>query len=315
MSRYFLALLVLLVPATVFAQKPPKERAKPPVFNQAEIDSTFFPDLFNGNVLVGSRPQNLSVSATPNVQTPVPNGNSPAASPSAAGRWTDIISATTIEDEVKALKLKVDADVTTPTQFASRGYKRCRKNFSTLALMFAIAGEYDGDVRWKEDAPGARDLFYRSAQNSKVGTSQAYNEAKLRKQDLQDLVGGAAFSGKEGTPAADWSQVADRSPLMQRLVSGFDDRLKPMLASQSEFKENSETVFHEAEIVAAISEALMQQGMPDGEDEDYKAFCKQMKEAARSIADAVKLDNYSQASSAAGDISKACSECHEIYRG
>ena len=51
-----------------------------------------------------------------------------------------------MEDEIKAQKLLVDADVTTPSAYAS-GHKAGRRDFSMLAMLFAIAGEYDGDIR------------------------------------------------------------------------------------------------------------------------------------------------------------------------
>ena len=136
-----------------------------------------------------------AVAASPGGTSSPPAGS--AAADTSASGWSAIVSSTAIEDEIKALKLIVDADVTTPSAYAS-GHKAGRRDFSMLAMLFAIAGEYDGEVRWKKDAPAARDLFARTAANSKVGTQQAYNEAKLRKQELQDLVGGQSpYEGKE----------------------------------------------------------------------------------------------------------------------
>ena len=39
-----------------------------------------------------------------------------------------------------------------------------------------------------------------------------------------------------------------------------------------------------------------------------------MKQAALDVAEAVRLDNQEQARRATGEISKSCSECHELYR-
>jgi cytochrome c556 len=39
-----------------------------------------------------------------------------------------------------------------------------------------------------------------------------------------------------------------------------------------------------------------------------------MGKAAREIVEAAKSNNYDQANKAAGEINKACSECHENYR-
>ena len=71
---------------------------------------------------------------------------------------------------------------------------------------------------------------------------------------------------------------------------------------------------HEAEIVAAIAEVLIQDGMLDGDDEDYAAFCKQLLNAAAEVAAAVRLSDSEQARQAVGRVTKSCSDCHEIYR-
>ena len=42
---------------------------------------------------------------------------------------------------------------------------------------------------------------------------------------------------------------------------------------------------------------------------------QQMKKSARNIVDAVKLKNDEAARKAVGEINKACSNCHEDYRG
>ena len=68
-----------------------------------------------------------------------------------------------------------------------------RQDFTVLALLFAIINDYDAQVRWKNDAPALRDAFSRAAGNCKTGSPQAYAEAKLRKDDLTDVVGGNAF--------------------------------------------------------------------------------------------------------------------------
>ena len=313
-----LTLLVLLLAAGpaifAWAQTRQAARARPPVFNPAQTSNIFYDDIFT-EALQGERPApGTSAAANPAaIATPAGGANTPAAT--GGGAWDSLISATTIEDEVKANKLKVDRDVTTPTQFASRGYKMCRKHFSMLAFMFAITSEYSGDVRWKSDAPGARDAFARSARNCKTGTTQAYNEAKTRKQDLQDLLNGSGFAGKPDNPNPDWGNTADRSPLMQRLTTAFDESVKPMTASESEFNGKLDDILREAEIIAAIGHVLQHAEMPDGEDDDYKSYCEQMKQGAQQVVEAVKSKNYAQAASGAGAISKSCTECHELYRG
>ncbi|MCA9161953.1 MAG: cytochrome c [Planctomycetales bacterium] len=310
------ALLLLMPVCWAVAQTGGKtvvRRAKWPKFDKRATQSVFLEDVFSK--LEGERPANLVVAAKPAGGKPSGGGAAGASADVApTGEWASIISPTTIEDEVKALKLVVDEAVTTPGKFAGNDYKTARREFSVLAMLFAIINTYDGDVRWKDQAAASRDVFARTAANAKVGTSQVYNEAKLRKQELQDLIGGAALPDRPASAQNDWSQICDRGPLMQRLETSLNTKLQPWTSNKAEFAKHSEELFHEAEITAAISAVLAKPGMEDGEDEDYAAFAKTMQKAARDIVDAVKLNNAEQASSAVGVINKACSECHELYR-
>lgn len=286
-----------------------KQRAKPPKFG-SEVNRIFFDDLFSK--LQGERPKNPGAV----VAGPAPGaGPTGEATGGASFAWSKMISGSTLENEIKAIKLNVDKSVTTPSDFAGRGHKEVRRDFSILAAMFGIIGEYDADVRWKNMGPAARDLFARTARNTKAGgNDNTYKESKQRKVDLQDLLGGASLQAEAEQADADWSAICDRGPLMQRLDSGFEGKIGNWTSNKAEFDANLEEVMHEAEVVAALSEVLTKEGMDDWEDETYMGFAKRMKQGAMEIASAVKLSNYDQARKASGDVKKACTECHELYR-
>src|SRR5204863_6675169 len=109
--------------------------------------------------------------------------------------------------------------------------------------------EYDGEVRWKKDSPAARDAFARSAANFKVANDAAFNEAKARKEELNDLVGGSSpFANKTAEAKAQWGQVAGRDALMQHLESAWESRLKPALSNKTQFTANSDKVLRDAEM-------------------------------------------------------------------
>lgn len=315
-----ITLLIATVPALLWAQtKGPKvvKRAQPPKFSNK--GDTFFIDAFKDG-LQGKRPANLGqgsaiVGNAPMPATSAPGSASPAGSGVAGSGWASLISATTIEDEIKSLKLQVDQNVTTPSDFAGKGYKLARRDFSVLAMLFAITGEYEGEVRWKKDAPAARDVFGRTAANAKVGTQQVWQEAKLRKDELTDLLGGSSpYGDKQAEPKAPWNEVCGRAPLMQYLESVWEPRLKPLLADKNQFTANGEKVLHDAEMIAAIGEVLAKDGMADADSEEYKQFCHNLRDGARSIIDAVKSKNFEQATTGSTTITKACTECHENYR-
>jgi hypothetical protein len=314
----FCTFLVIAVPGVLAQTKGSKtiRRAQPPKFNS---DSTFYADAFKEG-LVGERPANLGQSSSAS-GTSVASGSSPSAgsgAPAAVGSgsgWSALISSGTIEDEIKGMKSAIDQGVTTPSDFAGKGYKVARRDFSILAMLFAIITEYDGDVRWKSDGPAARDAFARTAANAKVGTVQVFNEAKQRKAEMQDLISGSSpFAGKGGEPKNNWASVCDRAPLMQYLEKVWEPELKPVLSDKAQFAANSEKILHQAEMFAAVGEVLAKDGMMDADSDEYKAFCIRLRDAGKEIAEAVKTKNFDAASKASIEVGKTCTECHENYR-
>lgn len=293
-----------------------------PEFNPSTTQGVFFDNVFEQG-LQGPRPANLGQppAVATGGATDAPASSTPSGGESSSGgggglyAWSKIISPTTIEDEIKALKLSADQNITTPNKFAGGDYRTVRRDFSVLALLLGIVAEYDGEVRWKESAAAARDLFARTAANAKVGTSQVYNEAKQRRDQLNDLVNGTRIEGQNVEAKTKWGATIDRSPLMQKLELAFQGKVLPMTSSAATFKENKAELKHQAELIAAMAEVLKQEGMEDAGDSDYDGHCDKMKNAALEIVEAIKLDNQDAAAKAAGQISQSCSECHESYRG
>ncbi|MFN3149292.1 cytochrome c [Bremerella sp.] len=294
-----------------------ERRAKAPEFNNTTTSIIFFKDVF-AEALQGERPKVLSEN---NTAPPAAMGSSgggtqapAAASGGQAGEWADIISPTTIQDEVKRLNNQLVETVQNVRKFNGGGFEEARRDFTELALLFEIIAEHDGDVRWKEFALSARDGFARAGFNSKVGTDNSFKEAKLRAEDLEQLVRGGSIDVREADPKATWEAIADRPPLMQRLEIAYQKRLKPMTASESEFKSNMEEILHEAEIIAAIGHAMQKEGFEYYDDDDYITYSQKMQDAALKVVKAVKENNADAARTAAGDVGQSCTLCHESYR-
>jgi Cytochrome C' len=301
-----------LIAATKPAPTP--KRARPPKWS-ADVLDAFFPDA--RTKLVGTRPDYEKASAASATTTaPSASGTTPAATvvASRGNGWSNLIDAETIETEIKRLAQEVAKDVTAPAQFKGGGYKDCRREFSILAAMFGIAGEYDGDVRWKDSAPLLRDVFARAGRNCKVGTDQTFQEAIQRKQNLADLISGTRPKTSDAERKADWPQVADLPPLMQRMNIGQQDRLQKWLASKAEFAAHRDDVKHEAQMLATIADIISRPGYEYSDDDTYSEYARNLKQAESDVAAAVDQDNFDQARQAFGRASKACTECHEGYR-
>lgn len=322
MNRISLASLVVILSsiawaALSFAQKPIKRpnRAAPPKFNPADFDGIFFTDALAQ--LQGQRPAPGDATpgrSNPNAMASSTNttSDSEPTSESANTSWKTLISGSSIEDLVKEAKLRIDAVITTPAKFAAGGVIEARKEFTLLATLMAIIQEYPEDIRWKHSAPYGRMIFARMASNCKVGTQPVFNEAKLRTQDLNELLKGSKLSGQAETVS--WDETSDRTPAMKILEWALRENLSKLTASEKEFQQSKEEVKKYAELVAAYGLVLQQQGMSDSDDETYIELSQSMIEAASMVVTATIAGDAESARVAVGKIDQSCNKCHESYR-
>jgi len=294
-----------------------EKRAQRPQFDADAFGDVFYGDL--AAVVRADRPsapelQNLAA-AKAAAQAQAAAAEMPSReSGGGGGGWAKRIAAVSLEDEIKRLKLQYDRVVTTPGAFRSGGYQDARRQLSTLAMLFAVVSQYDGEIRWKEEAAVARDLLARTAFNSKAGSMQVYNEAKLRKADLQALLSGASLNGRDAEAENDWTSIVDRAPLMEYLDVVLYDQLDQLSRSAAEIEENKVSLQRFAEIVAVVGEILLKEGMPGADDEDYRGLSQAMIEAALEARGALQRGDAEQVGLAISEISQSCDACHEQYR-
>ncbi|MCH1495101.1 MAG: cytochrome c [Rubripirellula sp.] len=229
------------------------------------------------------------------------------------GSWDKLITPASIEDEVKRIRLHYDTVVSTPASFNGGGYLEARLDLSVLATLFAVIADYSGEIRWKKDAPAARDLIARTAYNCKAGSTQVYNEAKLRKVDLEDLVSGGGISGRDAEAANDWSSIVDRSPLMEYLEL-LVEKLEDSVRDEKTYKDEGDSIKRNAELLSVVGEVLVQEGMDEADDEDYTGLSDAMTEQSTSVVKALGRDDYDAVRQGVAKIRQRCDSCHEQYR-
>lgn len=289
-----------------------ERRAPVPKIDPEKLKGIFFSDI--SVALRGEVPTIASVRATAPPQTPKsvsPVGGGTATS--GDDLWSGLISPQSLEDEVKRIKLEFDGVVTTPGAFNSGGYLDARLHLTVLASLFAVINQYPADVRWKDQAAAARDLISRTAFNCKAGSTQVYNEAKLRKADLQDLVAGTELASKSGEDETDWTMIADRSPLME-YAETLIDTLEDGARDKVTIKKQTDLVKRNSELLAVLGEILAQDGMDDADDEDYAKLSRDMAENGKSVTTALQRGDFEAVRLGVSKIRQKCDACHEQYR-
>jgi serine/threonine protein kinase/formylglycine-generating enzyme required for sulfatase activity len=229
--------------------------------------------------------------------------------------WSQLIAASTIEDEVKSLVAPIASVTKSPSAFKGGGNHAARVHFTELAMLFGVVAQYDGDVRWKKNAFGLRDIYKRAGVNCKVGTDNSYKEAKQRGDDLAQLITGGKVDLPRPDPNAKWADIANRPPLMARMgKEGYDPKVKAWTSDKGEFSKNRNALLEEAQIVALIARIIQDPSYEYGDDETYVGYAKDLEKVALELVEAVRGDSLGRAHAAAGALNKACSTCHEGYR-
>lgn len=311
----FLALL-LVIPVSVCIcgdqSRAADKRAPAPRFEKADTEGIFFDSA--KTAIRGERPP-LAKLRSSKAKGAAPSGAKKAGEVDAAqgGEWDAILSSTSIEDEIKRVKLHYDSTVTQPGPFKSGGYEEARLDLMVMSSLFAIITEYAGDVRWKKDAPAARDLMARTAFNCNAGTTQVFNEARARKDDLVDLMSGSGLRSGKAAEGNDWTIIADRSPMMEYAES-LSEQLRQATNDEATVKSEPEDVRRPAELLAMIGKILAKEGMDESDDEDYVQFCQQMTKAASDVTRGLEVEDYKAIREAVGALTQSCDACHESYR-
>ena len=288
-----------------------ERRAPPPKFSNGSLRGIFFDDL--SDAFPGKTPTLSQLRAAVTASIKAAETQPKEAAEASNGLWSALISPTTIEDEVKRIRLHFDSVVTKPGDFAGGGYLEARLDLTVLAALFAVIHEHGGDVRWKSDAAAARDLIARTAFNCKAGSTQVYNEAKLRKADLQDLVSGGGITAREASDGEDWSTIANRSPLME-YIEQLIEELEDASRNEASIKADSDLVKRNSELLAMIGAVLVQEGMEQADDDDYAAHSRSMTEEAKGVTAALERMDVDAIRKGAAAIRQRCDACHEEYR-
>jgi hypothetical protein len=306
-----LTLLLVAVIAMVPHLRADERRAPVPKFTPGQTRGVFFDDL--NEAFRGARPTLSSIrkssvaaaaSAT-TANTPIDEGGDDA--------WSPLISPSSLEDEIKRLRLHYDSVVTTPGAFNGGGYQEARLDLTVLATLFAVIHEHRGEVRWQDQAPAARDLLARTAFNCKAGSTQVYNEAKLRKADLQDLVSGSGLSKRDAEPENDWSMIADRSPLME-YAEQLIDALEDASRDAGSVKRETDLIKRNSELLSVFGEVLTREGLDESDDEDYTALSRKMMEESKKVTAAIERGDADAIRAGVSAIRQRCDACHEQYR-
>lgn len=314
-----IALLALVVQGLVLAQGRVKPEKRPTVPPPRQWDDVVL-DKFFANALdqlVGERPDfgEARVAASGESSTGADTAAATVNENADGFAWSSLIGAETLENEIKTNTTALGGLVGNPGRFKGGAYKDARRLLSVTAVMLSIVSRYDGDVRWQDKATLLYEGVGHAGFNCKVGTDQSFNEARLRQENLTQLLQGGAVEGEEPADALTWSQISDRPPLMQRMDEAKEARLLPWTASSQELNAHKDEALREAQLLAAFAQIIQDEEYESAVDEAYREYARQLQAGALEVVEALKADDINRAQQAMGNVTKSCNGCHGDYKG
>ncbi|MEM6691078.1 MAG: hypothetical protein AAF664_16740 [Planctomycetota bacterium] len=306
-----IVLFALLSPSLVANDaNSPEPRAKRPDTDKSEAYKAAF-DISLEQLF---KDKSLDLGELRSQQAAARNGGSSADNEKGSQGWSKLISAGSLEEEVKRFRNEFDQGLAAIGPFKSGGYQDSRVQLSVLATLFAVISEYDEDVKWKKQAVEMRVRLARSAGNFRSGSVQVFNEAKQRSGDLADLVNGVSSgNASDSDESVDWVSIADRSVLME-----YADLLLMDMEDESSDADSVSSaagpLARRAELLAMLGKVLVQDEMDDASDKDYASLSLGMTSAATDVARSLSIDDYDSVPASVAKIRQSCSNCHESYR-
>ena len=256
---------------------------------------------------------------TPDAVTPAPGKvETPAPEPAAAAAggeagWKDLISAEAIENEVKQIRLSMNAGLQGVSIYNGR-YKDIQVDASVLAALAGVAIAHPDAVKWKEKAKFIRDLASDLEGKASGLGAKPFEESQKTFEKIDQLLNGndPADLG-EAAPEVDFSEVAKRSGLMKRMDRAYA-WMKSNISTEDAMKKEAEKIASEAALLATLAKVAGTNGYASADEEEYQTFVKKMVEANRDVVKAAHEGNFKAFGDANSRSQKACDECHVGYR-
>ena len=149
----------------------------------------------------------------------------------------------------------------------------------------------------------------------KLQTGPKFQRPLLEKfEQIDEMLSGSLPGGLEKpTVEFEFSELAEMPLVMKRMEIAFN-RMKTEAGSEDSFKANGEMIQHESAILGAMMQAVLSEGYGYADDTDFLGFAKPIQDSTRQMDDSVVAGNFETYDAGLSAITKACTQCHTIYK-
>ncbi len=239
--------------------------------------------------------------------------NADAPSTTRVSSWSDLISASELDDEVKAIRNFLNENLQSVSNYNS-SMLMIPPRAATLGALAGVAMELPDSVSWKDDAKYIRDIAKKM--NSETLRSGPKDQKRLfgLYETLSDILNRSRPADLEEPPASDgFSEVSEMRLLMRRMEEA-EKRLKTEAGIESAFASRGDLVTHEATLMATLAKIVTLPGYGYEDDSKFKNYAGDVLQAALAVKVAATDHNFADYELALTKISTTCSNCHSDYK-
>ena len=224
--------------------------------------------------------------------------------PEAGGEdsWATLITAATIDEEVKSIRNFLNENVHSVGTFNS-SMLMIPPKAAALGAVAVIVMEHPESVPWKDDAKYVRDLAKKM--NSSVLQRGAKDQKRI--EELYDAVDATLSrskpAGLEEPPESDsFAEVAEMRLLMTEA------------GTEGALGEKKAMVAHEASMMAVMAKIVSMPAYGYGDDAKFTGYANEVLKASQDIKIAAESGDFAGYESAMTRVSTTCSNCHSDYK-
>lgn len=256
--------------------------------------------------------EGAETTAAPASDSPKP-ATETATVPAGEDSWASLITAATIDEEVKSIRNFLNENVHSVGTFNS-SMLMIPPKAAALGAIAVIVMEHPESVSWKDDAKYIRDLA------KKMNSSALQRGAKDQKriEELYDAVDATLSRSRpadlEEPPESDsFAEVAEMRLLMMRMEEA-EKRLKTEAGNESTMGEKKAMVAHEASMMAVMAKIVAMPPYGYGDDPKFTGYANEVLKASQDIKTAAESGDFAGYESALTRVSTTCSNCHSDFK-
>jgi len=236
-----------------------------------------------------------------------------APTPARGDSWSDLISDTELDGEVKTIRNYLNQNLRTVSSY-NAALLAIPPKAATLGALAGVAMEHPNAVSWKDDAKYVRDLAKKM--NSDTLRSGPKDQKRLLElyEALSDTLNRSRPADLEEPLNSDgFADVSELRLLMHR-IDEAEKRMKSEVSTAGALASGKEMVAHEAAVLATLAKIATLPGYGYEDDPRFKGYASDVIQAAMAIKSAAAGNDFTNYELALTKISTTCSACHSDYK-